>query len=168
MSGIATATRKMVDACEGAHARVLETRKTVPGLRLLDKWAVLIGGGVNHRMGLYDMIMIKDNHIAAAGGLRQAVAKGHAYAQAAGRRIEIEVEARTLEEVGQVVECLSGGTYPLLTRVMLDNMAKPLASAEGERLAAGSACMHCLCLQPSCSALFHGRHVHVGHIQDTI
>jgi nicotinate-nucleotide pyrophosphorylase (carboxylating) len=99
MSGIATATRRMVAQCAGTSAKVLETRKTVPGLRLLDKWAVLIGGGCNHRMGLFDMIMIKDNHIAAAGGLRQAVDLACAYVRKADRPISIEVETRTLEEV---------------------------------------------------------------------
>jgi hypothetical protein len=97
MSGIATATAAMAAACRATHAQILETRKTVPGLRVLDKWAVLIGGGRNHRMGLYDMIMIKDNHIAAAGGLRAAVKRAREYVRHAGRRIEIEVETRTLE-----------------------------------------------------------------------
>eukprot|EP00191_Tetraselmis_sp_GSL018_P010106 CAMPEP_0177619192 /NCGR_PEP_ID=MMETSP0419_2-20121207/26107_1 /TAXON_ID=582737 /ORGANISM="Tetraselmis sp., Strain GSL018" /LENGTH=315 /DNA_ID=CAMNT_0019118399 /DNA_START=254 /DNA_END=1204 /DNA_ORIENTATION=- len=79
MGGIATATAEMVKEAEGFPAKILETRKTVPGLRLFDKWAVLIGGGDNHRMGLYDMIMIKDNHIAAAGGLTQAVERAQAF-----------------------------------------------------------------------------------------
>ena len=99
MSGIATATSKRVAQCAGTNAKVLETRKTAPGLRMLDKWAVLIGGGCNHRMGLFDMIMIKDNHIAAAGGLRQAVEQACAFVRSSERDIAIEVEARTLEEV---------------------------------------------------------------------
>lgn len=100
MSGIATATSKMVAKCTGTKAQVLETRKTVPGLRLLDKWAVLIGGGTNHRMGLFDMIMIKDNHIAAAGGLRQAVDQACLFVRSnPDRKIPVEVETRTLEEV---------------------------------------------------------------------
>lgn len=84
MSAIATATRAMVTAVVGTKARILETRKTVPGLRILDKWAVLIGGGSNHRIGLYDMIMIKDNHIAAAGGMAAAVGAASAYVAKAG------------------------------------------------------------------------------------
>lgn len=135
MSGIATATRAMVDACEGSSAQILETRKTVPGLRVLDKWAVLIGGGCNHRMGLYDMIMIKDNHIAAAGGLCTAVDQACQFVRQQPKRIEIEVETRTLEEVRQVVECIAADTEGLVSRVMLDNMAKRDAACDG---AAGS------------------------------
>lgn len=82
MSGIATYTRTMADAA--SPARMLETRKTAPGLRVLDKWAVLIGGGENHRMGLYDMLMIKDNHVAAAGGITRAVARAREYLAARG------------------------------------------------------------------------------------
>lgn len=99
MSGIATATSKMVAQCAGTNAKVLETRKTAPCLRMLDKWAVLIGGGSNHRMGLFDMIMIKDNHIAAAGGLPQAVDQACTFVRSSDREIAIEVETRTLEEV---------------------------------------------------------------------
>jgi nicotinate-nucleotide pyrophosphorylase (carboxylating) len=98
MSGIATATAEMVAAAEGHPAQILETRKTVPGLRVIDKWAVLLGGGANHRIGLYDMMMIKDNHIAAAGGIAAAVAKAEAYIQSHGLGpMEVEVETRTLQ-----------------------------------------------------------------------
>ncbi|GLC46196.1 hypothetical protein PLESTB_001533900 [Pleodorina starrii] len=108
MSGIATATAAMVSALEGLPTKVLETRKTAPGLRLVDKWAVLIGGGSNHRMGLYDMMMIKDNHIAAAGGIRAAVQRAEEYIrdQGLGDSMAIEVETSTLEEVDEVVEIL--------------------------------------------------------------
>eukprot|EP00897_Mesotaenium_endlicherianum_P002596 jgi/Mesen1/2364/ME000156S01513 len=109
-------------------ARILETRKTAPGLRLFDKWAVLIGGGENHRMGLYDMVMIKDNHIAAAGGIPQAVAAAQAYLQQQGLDIGVEVETRTLEEVKEVLSCAGEG-QGRVTRVMLDNMVT--AGADG-------------------------------------
>jgi nicotinate-nucleotide pyrophosphorylase (carboxylating) len=131
MSGIATATAAMVAACAGNPATVLDTRKTVPGLRVLDKWAVRIGGGATHRMGLYDMIMIKDNHIAAAGGLGAAVDQACAHAAAQERRIEIEVETRTLEEVQELLACLDAGRGKGVTRVMLDNMARRDASCSG-------------------------------------
>ncbi|KAG2423212.1 hypothetical protein HXX76_015469 [Chlamydomonas incerta] len=138
MSGIASATADMVTALEGLPTKVLETRKTVPGLRLTDKWAVLIGGGSNHRMGLYDMMMIKDNHIAAAGGIRAAVQRAEEYIRSAGLegRMCIEVETSTLAEVDEVVELLraarqEGAPRSHLTRVMLDNMARRDAAKEG-------------------------------------
>lgn len=132
MSGIATATSKMVAKCAGTKAQVLETRKTVPGLRLLDKWAVLIGGGTNHRMGLFDMIMIKDNHIAAAGGLRQAVDQACLFVRSnPDRKIPVEVETRTLEEVTQAIECLGNDEDKLITRIMLDNMVRKDESCPG-------------------------------------
>ncbi|CAG9461805.1 unnamed protein product [Pedinophyceae sp. YPF-701] len=125
MSGIATATAQMVAAAGPGGARIMETRKTVPGLRLLDKWAVLVGGGVNHRIGLYDMAMIKDNHIAAAGGLAAACSRCDAYLKDKSIDAEIEVETRTLEEVQQACAYLDnhkGATR--VARVMLDNMVK--------------------------------------------
>ncbi|KAG2483039.1 hypothetical protein HYH03_018068 [Edaphochlamys debaryana] len=156
MSGIATATAAMVAAVQGLPrpTRVLETRKTAPGLRLVDKWAVLIGGGSNHRMGLYDMMMIKDNHVAAAGGITAAVRRAEEWikAQGLGDSLAIEVETRTLEEVDEVVGLLKearaareaeaagqaapgGEGAPLpavhVTRVMLDNMARRDPGAEG-------------------------------------
>jgi len=119
MSGIATATAAMVAAAR--PARILETRKTAPGLRLLDKWAVLIGGGENHRMGLYDMVMIKDNHIAAAGGITAAVARTAEWLAAHGRSgTPVEVEAATLEDVAEALRGCGGGGC--VTRIMLDNM----------------------------------------------
>ena len=131
MSGIATATAAMVAACAGTKARVLDTRKTAPGLRVLDKWAVAIGGGRNHRMGLYDMLMIKDNHIAAAGGLKKAVDLARGLVDQLDERLPIEVETRTLDEVRDVLACLDIDKAGYVTRVMLDNMAAPDAAAEG-------------------------------------
>lgn len=116
MSGIASATRRYVDAAAGAT--ILDTRKTAPGLRAFDKWAVRLGGARNHRTGLYDMILVKDNHIAAAGGLRAAVEAAQAYRAAHDASLEIEVEARTLEEVDELLA--AGG----VDRVLLDNMVR--------------------------------------------
>jgi nicotinate-nucleotide pyrophosphorylase (carboxylating) len=115
MSGIATLTRQFVDAVAGTKAIILDTRKTVPGLRAIDKLAVLRGGGQNHRIGLYDMILIKDNHIDYAGSLVEAVCR----ARAAGTHLEIEVEARTLEHVQVALEIG-------VQRILLDNMTLDL------------------------------------------
>ena len=114
MSGIATLTRRYVDAVAGTGAIILDTRKTAPGLRLLDKWAVRLGGGRNHRMGLYDMVLIKDNHIVAAGGITAAVQRVRAHD---ARRLPIEVEVRTLAELEEAL-----AIEPKLSRIMLDNM----------------------------------------------
>jgi quinolinate synthase len=114
MSGIATLTRRFVDAVACTSATILDTRKTLPGHRLLDKYAVRMGGGLNHRMSLHDMILIKDNHVDAAGGIRAAVER----ARAAHPSLPIEVEVRTLDELDQVL-----GLHPPLDRVMLDNMS---------------------------------------------
>jgi nicotinate-nucleotide pyrophosphorylase (carboxylating) len=111
LSGVATLTARCVQAVEGTHARILDTRKTTPGLRLLEKAAVRAGGGTNHRTGLYDMVLIKENHAAMAGGVGKAVR--HAYAHAPG--LEIEVECRTPAEVD---EALDAGAQ----RILLDNM----------------------------------------------
>ncbi len=115
MSGIATLTHRYVQAIEGTGCRVLDTRKTTPTLRALEKWAVRIGGGTNHRHGLYDMIMIKDNHTDMAGGIPQAIAAAKAYLTEKGRDLPIEVETRNLREVEQVMT--TGGVQ----RIMLDN-----------------------------------------------
>jgi nicotinate-nucleotide pyrophosphorylase (carboxylating) len=111
MSGIATLTRRFVDNVAGTGAKILDTRKTAPGLRFLDKLAVQQGGGYNHRTGLYDMILIKDNHIDFAGGLAEAVQRVRASASA----LEIEIEARTLEDVETAVQLH-------VQRILLDNM----------------------------------------------
>ncbi|MEX1018954.1 MAG: carboxylating nicotinate-nucleotide diphosphorylase [Litorilinea sp.] len=112
MSGIATLTRRYVEAVRDTQAAILDTRKTVPGLRLLDKWAVALGGGVNHRIGLYDMVMIKDNHITAAGGITAAVERVR---QADARNRPIEVEVKNLDELQEALQLK-------LDQIMLDNM----------------------------------------------
>lgn len=124
MSGIATATRGYIEIIAGHPARILDTRKTAPGLRDLDKKAVATGGGVNHRAGLYDMAMIKDNHIAAAGGITAAVAAVRAYAP----QIGIEVETTTLDELD---EALAAG----VEMIMLDNMTPETMTAAVARTA---------------------------------
>ncbi len=115
MSGIATVTRRYADALKGLKTRVLDTRKTTPGMRMLEKEAVHTGGGVNHRMGLYDMILIKDNHIDFAGGIREAIESSRAYLKKTGKDLKIEVEARSLEDVKAILG--TGG----VDRIMLDN-----------------------------------------------
>jgi nicotinate-nucleotide pyrophosphorylase (carboxylating) len=127
MSGIATLTRQFVDAVAGTRAVILDTRKTAPGLRLLDKLAVRRGGGQNHRVGLYDMILIKDNHIDFAGSLSAAVTR----ARAAGKGLEIEVEARTLADV-------SAALALRVERILLDNMSPDLMR-QAVALTAGAA-----------------------------
>jgi nicotinate-nucleotide pyrophosphorylase (carboxylating) len=130
MSGIATMTRRYVSAVEGTGCRVLDTRKTTPGLRGVEKWAVRIGGGHNHRHGLYDMIMIKDNHHDFAGGIPQAIASAKRYLATTGRDLPIEVETRDLDEVRQVLE--TGG----IQRIMLDNFT-PERMREAVKLIGG-------------------------------
>ena len=115
LSGVATQTNEYVKAIEGTKTKVLDTRKTTPGLRYLEKWAVTVGGGYNHRIGLFDMIMLKDNHNDFAGGIAQAIEKTQAYLKRTGRDLKIEVETRNLEEVHQVLSI--GGIH----RIMLDN-----------------------------------------------
>ena len=112
MSGVATLTAKYVQAIEGTGARILDTRKTIPGWRELDKYAVRMGGGNNHRMGLYDMAMIKDNHIAAAGGIKEAIRICKAYIP---EEIPIEVEADSLKDVMEILECGN------VQRILFDN-----------------------------------------------
>ncbi|XP_015076928.2 nicotinate-nucleotide pyrophosphorylase [carboxylating], chloroplastic [Solanum pennellii] len=129
MSGIATLTKAMADAAHPAY--ILETRKTAPGLRLVDKWAVLIGGGKNHRMGLFDMVMIKDNHISAAGGVSKALESVDQYLEQNKLQMGVEVETRTLAEVHEVLE-YAAQTKTSLTRIMLDNMVIPLSNGDVE------------------------------------
>ncbi|MBP5371938.1 MAG: carboxylating nicotinate-nucleotide diphosphorylase [Bacteroidales bacterium] len=104
LSGIATQTHEYVKLLEGTNTKILDTRKTTPGLRLLEKYAVKIGGGENHRIGLYDMILIKDNHIDYAGGVTQAITKTKEYLKAKGKNLKIEVEARTLAEIEEILK----------------------------------------------------------------
>jgi nicotinate-nucleotide pyrophosphorylase (carboxylating) len=116
MSGIATKTQALVSLIKGTGAHILDTRKTTPNFRLLEKWAVLIGGGYNHRIGLFDMIMLKDNHIDMAGGIKQAIVQTNDYLRATKKKLKIEIETRSLKEVEEV---LSIGNVDV---IMLDNM----------------------------------------------
>ncbi|EKF55735.1 nicotinate-nucleotide pyrophosphorylase [Galbibacter marinus] len=115
MSAIATKTAKYVKLLEGTKTKILDTRKTTPGIRALEKWAVKIGGGENHRFALYDMIMLKDNHIDFAGGIPQAIQKTKDYLKTSNKDLKIIVEARDLNEVQTILD--SGGVY----RILLDN-----------------------------------------------
>jgi nicotinate-nucleotide pyrophosphorylase (carboxylating) len=117
MSGIATTTRKYVNLLEGTKTRVLDTRKTTPGMRMLEKQAVKIGGGENHRIGLFDMILLKDNHIDFAGGIENAVSRAQAYLKEKNKKLKIEVEVRNLDELRRVLAV--GG----VDRIMLDNFS---------------------------------------------
>jgi nicotinate-nucleotide pyrophosphorylase (carboxylating) len=116
MSAIATKTSHLVSLVQGTSAKLLDTRKTTPNFRLLEKWAVLIGGGFNHRIGLFDLIMLKDNHIDMAGGIEQAINRTKDYLRATNKNLKIEIETRTLAEVSEVIRV--GG----VDIVMLDNM----------------------------------------------
>ncbi|HEY0246399.1 MAG TPA: carboxylating nicotinate-nucleotide diphosphorylase [Mucilaginibacter sp.] len=115
MSGIATQTDRIVDLLKGTNTQVLDTRKTTPGMRYLEKWAVRIGGGVNHRFGLYDMILIKDNHVDYSGGIREAIENAREYIKAQNKKLAIEIEVRNLDELEQVLQ--TGG----VDRILLDN-----------------------------------------------
>lgn len=131
MSGIATKTNRIVNLLKPYKAKILDTRKTTPGLRYLEKWAVRIGGGVNHRIGLYDMILIKDNHVDYAGGISNAIDAANTYLKESGKKLEIEIEVRDLSELDQV---LAKGN---VDRIMLDNFnfgdLKSAVSLIGER-----------------------------------
>lgn len=117
MSGIATMTNKYVERLKGTNTHVLDTRKTTPGLRMLEKQAVKIGGGMNHRIGLFDMILLKDNHIDFAGGIANAINRCHEYLREKGLDLKIEIEVRNFDELRQAMEC--GG----INRIMLDNFS---------------------------------------------
>ncbi|MGD9327554.1 MAG: carboxylating nicotinate-nucleotide diphosphorylase [Cyclobacteriaceae bacterium] len=117
MSGISTYTRKLLDIIDDLPVKLLDTRKTSPNLRMLEKWAVLIGGGTNHRIGLYDMIMLKDNHVDLAGGIKSAVGKAAQYLKTSGKQLKIEVETRNLKEVEEAIHT---GQVDI---IMLDNMS---------------------------------------------
>jgi nicotinate-nucleotide pyrophosphorylase (carboxylating) len=117
MSGIATITNEYVKLLEGTKCRVLDTRKTTPGVRIMEKDAVRIGGGCNHRIGLFDMILLKDNHVDFAGGIPQAVSRAQAYCKEKGKNLKNEVEVRNFDELNQVL-ALEG-----VDRVMLDNFS---------------------------------------------
>lgn len=115
MSGIATQTRSIVDLIEGTNTQLLDTRKTTPGIRALEKWAVTIGGGVNHRFGLYDMVMIKDNHIDYAGGITNAITRTVEYLKSKNLKLNIEIEVRDEKELDEVL------AVGQVDRIMLDN-----------------------------------------------
>ncbi|MDC3388385.1 carboxylating nicotinate-nucleotide diphosphorylase [Flavobacteriaceae bacterium] len=115
MSAIATKTKLFVDLLDGTKTQILDTRKTTPGIRALEKWAVKIGGGVNHRFALYDMIMIKDNHIDFAGGVTKAIEKTQAYLKDKNKDLKIIVEARNLDEISEILK--TKGVY----RILIDN-----------------------------------------------
>lgn len=117
MSGIATMTNKYVERLKGTNTHVLDTRKTTPGLRMLEKQAVKIGGGMNHRIGLFDMILLKDNHIDFAGGIANAINRCHEFLREKGLDLKIEIEVRNFDELRQAMEC--GG----INRIMLDNFS---------------------------------------------
>ncbi|MFY0625379.1 MAG: carboxylating nicotinate-nucleotide diphosphorylase [Reichenbachiella sp.] len=131
MSGIATYTQKLSSLIKHTKTKLLDTRKTSPNFRICEKWAVKIGGGVNHRFGLYDMILLKDNHIDYAGGVKKAISSTKKYLKEANKDLKIEVETRSLEEVEQVLEC--GG----VDVIMLDNML-PSAMNEAVRMINGT------------------------------
>lgn len=124
MSGIATITHKYMELLKGTKAKVLDTRKTTPGMRILEKMAVKIGGGENHRIGLFDMILLKDNHVDFAGGISNAIDRCHEYLKAKSKDLKIEIEVRSIDELNQVLE--HGG----VNRIMLDNF-----SVENTRMA---------------------------------
>lgn len=117
MSGIATMTNKYVEKLKGTKTHVLDTRKTTPGMRMLEKQAVKIGGGMNHRIGLFDMILLKDNHVDFAGGITNAIDRCHKYLEEKGLKLKIEIEVRNLDELQQVID--HGG----VDRIMLDNFS---------------------------------------------
>lgn len=132
MSGIATLTKSYVDILKGLPTRLLDTRKTTPNFRLLEKEAVRIGGGYNHRFGLYDMIMLKDNHIDFCGGIAPAIQAAHSYVQSKGLSLAIEIEARDLAQVEEICRVGEGKVL----RIMLDNFS-PEAVRDAVRLIAG-------------------------------
>ena len=129
MSGVATQTAFYVKHLEGLHTRILDTRKTTPGMRVLDKMAVKLGGGENHRMGLFDMILLKDNHIDFAGGIRKAIHGAREYLHAKGKQLPIECEVRSLEDIDEVFA--AGG----VDRIMFDNFTPEMTRMAVEKVA---------------------------------
>jgi nicotinate-nucleotide pyrophosphorylase (carboxylating) len=128
MSGIATYTRRLLDLLEGTKAKLLDTRKTTPNFRICEKWAVAIGGGTNYRFGLYDMIMLKDNHVDYAGGIEEAILATQNYLKETDKDLKITVETRNLQEVEQVLK--TGG----VTQIMLDNMPPDMMQQAVKRI----------------------------------
>src|SRR6185312_15848040 len=130
MSGIATQANDLMQLCKGTNTKVIDTRKTTPGIRLLEKWAVVIGGATNHRWGLYDMILIKDNHVECAGGPRQAIESTLAYLKKNKKKLAIEIEASNMKQVREIVA--TGGVQ----RILLDNFT-PMELVKAIRLIKG-------------------------------
>jgi nicotinate-nucleotide pyrophosphorylase (carboxylating) len=130
MSGIATQAQLLTRLCKGTKATVIDTRKTTPGIRLLEKWAVAAGGAQNHRYGLFDMILIKDNHIDCSGGITQAITRAQAYLKRRGKKMDIEIEARSIAEVKEVMQ--AGGVKTIL----LDNLT-PANTAKAVKIIGG-------------------------------
>lgn len=130
MSGVATTTARYVESIRHTKARILDTRKTTPGMRLLEKQAVLIGGGINHRVGLFDMILIKDNHVDAAGGMENAIERSVRYRGTTKPDLKIEVEVRSMDELEIALK------YPQVDRIMLDNFS-PDETAEAVNMVSG-------------------------------
>lgn len=128
LSGIATSTNEYVELIKGTSTKLLDTRKTTPSMRLFEKYAVKVGGGYNHRIGLYDMIMLKDNHIDFAGGVENAITKTKEYLKNLGKELKIEVEVRSMEELERVLKI--GG----VDRIMLDNFTPELLQKAVERI----------------------------------
>lgn len=129
MSGIATVTNQLVRLLDGTKTRLLDTRKTTPGIRYMEKWAVRIGGGVNHRFALYDMIMLKDNHVDFAGGIQQAIERTQVYLKTTGKELKVEIEVRNLDELEQVL------AIGKVDRIMLDNFTPDLLKEAVLRIA---------------------------------
>ena len=130
MSGIATTTRKYVKQLEGTKTHVLDTRKTTPGMRMIEKEAVRIGGGMNHRIGLFDMILLKDNHVDFAGGISKAINRAHEYLKEKGKNLKIEIEVRNFDELEEALQTRG------VDRIMLDNFT-PENTREAVRRVAG-------------------------------
>jgi len=128
LSGVATTTRRYMKELEGTKTRVLDTRKTTPGMRMLEKEAVALGGGCNHRIGLFDMILLKDNHVDFAGGIENAINRAHAYLKEKGKNLKIEIEVRNLDELERVMK--TGG----VDRIMLDNFDIPTTRKAVKRI----------------------------------
>ncbi len=131
MSGIATYTHKLRQLIVGTKAQLMDTRKTTPNFRLMEKWAVAIGGGTNHRYALYDMVMLKDNHVDLAGGIRPAIEQAKKYLQQKGKNLKIEIETRTLKEVEEVL-AVGGVDVIMLDNMSLDNLKKAVALINGK------------------------------------
>lgn len=131
MSAIATLTNHLTALIKGTKARLLDTRKTTPNFRLLEKWAVLIGGGLNHRIGLYDMIMLKDNHVDMAGGIEKAIIQTKEYLRATKKNLRIELETRNLDEIKEVIR-VGGVDVIMLDNMSVEDMKKAVALIDGK------------------------------------